>query len=576
VTPQDALPWLDNKQIQAALMRPEGLGIPTLVFGVSARADATDLKSWSDGAIRECAMLTNDFRPNLLEVASSGPLTRTLAGLELPAVSSPTCDMRFAPGLAAQTVLAVRGNDGTKAAVLVHSHTKTSDIFFVPLMKQLDVSWLGNPWDMPKAFSSSAPFILFLSYAAREYAWHLDGHYANLTIDDPWLTQPYGNLDYPSLLVEMEKHNFHTTIAFIPWNFDRSEPDIANLFRAHPERFSVTIHGNDHKHREFGSYDANPLLGQIGDIKQGVARMEQFRLLTGINYDRVMVFPHGVAPEATFAALRNYNFLGTANYSNVPLDAAFPTDPAFLLRPYTVAYANFLSFSRYSASGKVPRLEVAIQSFLGNPLLFSGHENLFHKGIDAFNAFADCVNTVQPDTRWTSLGEIARHSHLLRHRIDGGIDVRMFSNEMDLRNPTAGEVEFHIQREEILSSALIALTIDGAPATFEHSMNLLTLRLVIPPNQVRKIRITYQNDMNTSGADIRKRNLHAYALRMISDFRDLYLSKSSWGHAITQAYYGYGWDSVERYLEGKWWVVLTCIGLVFAAFLYGRLRSRVS
>jgi hypothetical protein len=443
-------------------------------------------------------------------------------------------------------------------------------------MKQLDVSWLGNAWDMPKAFSSTAPFILFLSSAARDYAWHLDGHYANLTIDDPWLTQPYGNLDYPSLLVEMEKHNFHTTIAFIPWNYDRSEPDIVSLFRAHPERFSVAVHGNDHKHREFGSYDTNPLRGQIDDIKQGVARMERFNALTGIPYDRIMVFPHGVAPEGTFAVLRSYNFLGTANYSNVPLGAAFPTDPAFLLRPYTVAYANFLSLSRYSAAGEVPRLEIAIQSFLGNPLLFSGHENLFYNGIDAFNAFADLVKTVQPDTRWTSLGEIARHSHLLRRRQDGGFDVRMFSNEMDLTNPTDDEAEFHIQWEEDLSLTLFSLTIDDAPAAFKRSMNVLALRLVISPHQVRKLRVTYQNDMNTSGEDIRKRNLHAYALRMISDFRDLYLSRSSWGHAITQAYYGYGWDSVERYLEGKGWVVLTCIGLVFAAVLYGWLRSRAS
>lgn len=82
-----------------------------------------------------------------------------------------------------------------------------------------------------------APFVLFLRYAAGNYGWQLDGHYANLTIDDAWLTQPYGHLDYPALLTEMEKHNFHTTIAFIPWNFDRSEPDTVTLFRDHPERF---------------------------------------------------------------------------------------------------------------------------------------------------------------------------------------------------------------------------------------------------------------------------------------------------------------------------------------------------
>ena len=30
---------------------------------------------------------------------------------------------------------------------------------------------------------------------------------------------------YKGLLQEMQKVNFHTTIAFIPWNFDRSRPE---------------------------------------------------------------------------------------------------------------------------------------------------------------------------------------------------------------------------------------------------------------------------------------------------------------------------------------------------------------
>src|SRR5439155_4710009 len=154
-----------------------------------------------------------------------------------------------------------------------------------------------------------------------------------------------------------------------------------------------------------------------------------FHTVTGIPYDRFMVFPHDVAPEGTFAALKTYDFLGTANLHNVPLGADFPADPAFFLRPYTVAYANLLSLSRYFVSGEIPRLEIAIQSFLGTPQLFFGHEGLFDNGIGAFNGVADLINHVQPDTQWTSLGEIARHSHLVRRRADGALDVWMFSNE---------------------------------------------------------------------------------------------------------------------------------------------------
>src|SRR5439155_1261418 len=139
------------------------------------------------------------------------------------------------------------------------------EVFFVPQMEAVDQSGHGNRWNLSSAFSSMAPFILFVAYAAGDYGWHLDGHYANLTIDDAWLIQPYGHLDYPALLEEMQKHNFHTTVAFIPWNFDRSETDIVTLFHAHPERFSIYVHGNDHAHREFGYYPVNSLRERFHD-----------------------------------------------------------------------------------------------------------------------------------------------------------------------------------------------------------------------------------------------------------------------------------------------------------------------
>ena len=81
---------------------------------------------------------------------------------------------------------------------------------------------------------------MYLRAAAGDKAWHFPRQYANLTVDDPWLIEPYGHLSYAGLLAEMEKHNFHTTVAFIPWNFDRSRPDVVSIIRAHPDRFSVS------------------------------------------------------------------------------------------------------------------------------------------------------------------------------------------------------------------------------------------------------------------------------------------------------------------------------------------------
>ena len=417
-----------------------------------------------------------------------------------------------------------------------------------------------------------APYILFLSYAAGSYAWHSDGQYANLTIDDPWLTQPYGHLDYYALLAEMKKHNFHTTIAFIPWNFDRSNSGLAALFRENPKCFSICLHGNNHAHREFGDYAKNPLAQQDADIRQGVARMERFQALTGIAYDRFMVFPHGVAPELTFAALKRYGFSGTANSSNVPLDKKFPSEPTFLLRPYTTAYAGFLSLSRYPVSGEIPQVEIAIQLFMGNPLLFYGHQGLFETGVSAFNAYAEFVNRIQPATKWASLGQIAQHSHLLRKREDGGFDMLMLSSEVDLANPMEKEGAFYVRRTQDSDADKSVVTVNGSPAVFEQSGEMLLLRLVIPAHQVRKVRVTYRNDLDPSRTEIGKSSAYAGGLRMISDFRDLKLSQSSWGSALTRAYYGHNWDTLEAHLERGWWAAAVVVLTIVILGIWNRRR----
>src|SRR3972149_7221119 len=98
---------------------------------------------------------------------------------------------------------------------------------------------------------------MFLKNTFGEKCWHSVNDYANLTIDDPWIREPYGYLSYIGLLKQMQKVNFHTTIAFIPWNYDRSQEEVVKLFRQNPDKFSISIHGNDHNNREFSIHNIN-------------------------------------------------------------------------------------------------------------------------------------------------------------------------------------------------------------------------------------------------------------------------------------------------------------------------------
>ncbi len=555
--------------VVAALQTRNDRHVPILVYGITTDTPYSQLKLWSGGAVTKCVPVDTAFRAAVLDVGTQASITHQLGGRELPAVNSPVCGFESISGPTTETILSARQNDGKRASLLVRAVSSSSEVFLSAQTRYLESSDSHDIAALPDAFSSMAPFLFFLSHAAGEYAWHFDGHYANLTIDDAWLVQPYGYLDYTSLLVEMEEHNFHTTAAFVPWNFARSRPDVVALFKSHPDRYSICVHGNNHAHREFGDYRSNHLPDQVADIKQGIARMERFTALTHIPYDRFMVFPHAVAPEPTFAALRTYGFLGTANSSNVPLGEQSPRDPMFFLRPYTTDYASLLSYYRYPAAGEVPQLEVAIHAFLGNPILFYDHASLFSSGIGAFNAHADFVNHIQPDTKWTTLGEIARHSYLLRKRTNGGVDVLMLSSEMELENPADTEQVFYVHRNDRPGLGG-TLTANSSTVQLNGSSEAM---IVIPAHASKLLRMTYANDLDLAREEVSTRNMHVYALRMVSDFRDLYMSKSHLGEAFVRSYYRYRWDSTELFLEHNWWMIVAVVIIGFGGIRYHRSRT---
>jgi hypothetical protein len=265
--------------------------------------------------------------------------------------------------------------------------------------------------------------------------------------------------------------------------------------------------------------------------------MEEFKRQTGIPFDRVMVFPHGIAPEQTLELLKKYNFIATLNINHIPLGSNTPTNLIFYLRPYTLKFGNFLSIKRLALWTKTG---IALQLFLGNPLFFSGHHNLFEKGIDAFNETARLVNHIQPNVQWASLGKIARHMYLLKRRNESSFDVRSFSKYVEIKNKLDREIMYHFRMQESFFPRIIKTTINGKSHPYERSGNDLSLSFSIPHGEFRLINIEHENNLHLDTVDIVKNDSRVNRLRRFSDFRDMTLTKYSWGRAIIKGYYGSG------------------------------------
>jgi hypothetical protein len=209
-------------------------------------------------------------------------------------------------------------------------------------------------------------------------------HYASIIIDDPLLRENYGFLNYRKLLSLMDKHNFHTTIAFIPLNFNRTDKKIAALFRERPDRFSLCVHGCDHSKGEFGKTDLKYLDKKV---KLATARMVEHEKNTGIRFDRVMVFPQGIFSNEAMDALKKNHYLAAVNTEALPVNGPISS--------------NFPFFLRYTPENAIARAS--------DPTFVVLHHGYFKHGYERLADIVDGFNARSKNIKWDSVGNIIRN-----------------------------------------------------------------------------------------------------------------------------------------------------------------------
>ncbi len=224
---------------------------------------------------------------------------------------------------------------------------------------------------------------------------------ACLIIDDPLLKPKYGCLDYEVLLEEMKIHNFFTEIAFIPYNWKRSDPKTIRLFMENKDRYAICVHGCNHLGNEFGkgSYEELSALASLA-----LWRMEEHARVTGLPYEPVLVFPQGLFCSVAMKALKDQGFFAVFNTTIRATDAKEPPQSEYQ-RAATMIYHDLPLFLRRYPRDKAKFVEDLAN---GRPILIVEHHSLFRNGYKPLTDLIDWINS-QGNIRWTSLLKIAEH-----------------------------------------------------------------------------------------------------------------------------------------------------------------------
>jgi hypothetical protein len=398
-----------------------------------------------------------------------------------------------------------------------------TEIFFLAGqdIAELNVGIGDSP--LAEYFSRLLPHAMALRYIFGEESWRPRGQHASVIVDDPLLRSEYGFLSFRSLLDLMERHHFHTCLAFIPHNFRRSSAAVARMFLERPERFSLCFHGNDHTAAEFASTDA-ALLSTMLQVAE--RRMDIHRTRTGLECERVMVFPQGKFSTRAMAVLKAHNFDAAVNTTPYPLEQPVNLGLAELTQPAVLRYASFPLFLRES-SARIDRCDVAFKLFFGRPVFIVEHHDVFKQPEVLVTAVSN-INAAAPQIRWSSPGSAIRNSHLWRRTADGTYAIRAYSRSVRLSNTSGSPVSYRIEWHGGGDTAVPPkhLLRDGAPCPgLEESAGVAEVLVDLPAGASCTFDLAHQNNCAMYKGLGFKRAVRGFVRRRLSELRDNHLSK---------------------------------------------------
>jgi len=413
-----------------------------------------------------------------------------------------------------------------RGQVFVRTACQDIPVYLNACSKTVDLSSPSDKhFDVRKHFCSAVPITMYLKWAFRNVCWGSPETNACLIIDDPPLKPRYGFLNFREMTELMDERNFTTTIAFIPWNWRRTNRHVVDLFRSRPDRFSVAVHGCDHTANEFATRSAALLDERVTTARK---RMNSMVDSSSLAYDSVMVFPQGVFSPETGRALKLNGFVAAANTEVAPWrNEGNETTTRDLWDIAIMKYGAFPIFTRRYLSTGIENF--AFDAILGKPCLIAAHHDVLKGHGRELAEFVARLNSLNWNLCWRPLGSALNRSFKVRIAGDGTIVVCVFSKTTVVENSSADPWQALFIKQERNPECIEAVTVNQNAIDFNCDNRYLQFRVRLLPKQTTRVCVRYvssQKGLAESNEGGIAYQAKARLRRYLSEFRDNYISQS--------------------------------------------------
>jgi hypothetical protein len=373
-------------------------------------------------------------------------------------------------------------------------------------------------FDVKKRFAGAVPVVMYLKWSFRGVCWTSPETNACVIIDDPPLRPRYGFLDFGELLKLANEQTFAATIAFIPWNWQRTNRNTVAAFQKNSGKLSICVHGCDHTRGEFAARSADLLDRKLKTAK---CRMQSLLNKTALDHENVMVFPQGAfSPEAVSALKRN-GFVAAVNTKVAPADDA--SNETTLADLWSVAMVQYGGFSIYTRRYIDHGIEnFAFDGMLGKPCFIAGHHDLFWDHGSELREFIRQLASLRWKLCWRTLGDAVCRSYSIRR--DGGtIMVKMFAEQLRIENMEAVTRRIRVVKQGPQVVSLKDVTVNQDVVAYEYIDGCLRVIVDIPPGGRVDVRCVYHEQPRAFPDSVSvSYRLGVAVRRYLSELRDNY------------------------------------------------------
>ena len=308
----------------------------------------------------------------------------------------------------------------------------------------IDAELTAPNFDVRDHLFSAVPVVSYIRWAFTHSSWNSPEASACLVIDDPLLRTRYGFLRFRELLALMKELRFSTSIAFIPWNWRRSDPKVVQLFKDNPDNYSLCVHGCDHTAGEFGTSSQQQLRTIASKARRRMSLHEQ---RTGIRHDPVMVFPQGIFSEQAILELKHAGFNAVVNtevHSNLLNGRRLRISDVWDVA--VMSYGDFPIYTRRYPSQDTENF--AFDLLLGKPCLVVIHHDFFSNGYARLAQFIRQLNALKVPLTWRRLGEVVSRGYRQRELSSDCVEIEMYGSELLIENRSDRAMSYFVRRRE--------------------------------------------------------------------------------------------------------------------------------